>query len=205
MKTFQTKEKPKLIEQMRNAMRVRHYAYSTEKSYLRWIIKFIKHHNLKHPSEMGEREVSDFLSSLVSQYNVTANTQNQALSAIIFLYKHVLNQELKNLEFGFANKPSRIPEVFNEEEVEKEVKKYNSWMKINELGFLDRGEVADVLGMSKAGIVTFHALPNHIDAQPNKMFEYMSAGLPLITSNFPFWREIVEKNNCGICVDPMNP
>jgi glycosyltransferase involved in cell wall biosynthesis len=58
---------------------------------------------------------------------------------------------------------------------------------------------------SKAGIVTFHPLPNHIDAQPNKMFEYMSAGLPIITSNFPLWKEIVEGNSCGICVNPLDP
>jgi glycosyltransferase involved in cell wall biosynthesis len=48
-------------------------------------------------------------------------------------------------------------------------------------------------------------MPNHIDAQPNKMFEYMSAGLPLIASDFPLWREIVEGNDCGVCVDPADP
>ena len=61
------------------------------------------------------------------------------------------------------------------------------------------------MSCSKAGIVTFHPLPNHIDAQPNKMFEYMSAGLPIITSNFPLWKEIVEGNNCGICINPLEP
>ena len=62
-----------------------------------------------------------------------------------------------------------------------------------------------MLAKSKAGVVFFYPLPNHIDAQPNKMFEYMSAGLPIITSNFLFWREIVEGNECGLCVDPLNP
>jgi glycosyltransferase involved in cell wall biosynthesis len=60
-----------------------------------------------------------------------------------------------------------------------------------------------VLAKSKAGVVFFYPLPNYIDAQPNKMFEYMSAGLPIITSNFPVWREIVEGNECGLCVDPL--
>ncbi|MBD3768073.1 MAG: glycosyltransferase, partial [Gammaproteobacteria bacterium] len=55
------------------------------------------------------------------------------------------------------------------------------------------------------GLVTFLPAPNHIDAQPNKMFEYMSAGLPIITSIFPLWREIVEGNQCGLCVDPLDP
>ena len=94
---------------------------------------------------------------------------------------------------------------FSEKDVEAEVKNYVGWQKVNELGFLGRDGVADILSNSKAGIVTFHPLPNHIDAQPNKMFEYMSAGLPIITSNFPLWKEIVEGNSCGICVNPLKP
>ena len=70
---------------------------------------------------------------------------------------------------------------------------------------MGRNEVANVMSCSKAGIVIFHPLPNHIDAQPNKMFEYMSAGLPIISSNFVLWKEIVERNNCGICVNPLEP
>ncbi|MEA3352460.1 MAG: glycosyltransferase family 4 protein [Campylobacterota bacterium] len=94
---------------------------------------------------------------------------------------------------------------FSEKNVENEVKSYKGWKNVNELGFLNREEVSEIMGRSKAGIVTFYPLPNHIDAQPNKMFEYMCAGLPIITSDFPLWREIVEDNNCGICVDPLNP
>ncbi len=94
---------------------------------------------------------------------------------------------------------------FNEKNVKLEVKAYSGWKNVNELGLLDRKEVAKVMSNSKAGIVTFYPLPNHTDSQPNKMFEYMSAGLPIITSNFPLWKEIVEGNNCGLCVDPLNP
>ena len=79
------------------------------------------------------------------------------------------------------------------------------WSRVNVLGFLDRKQVGEVLGRSAAGIVTFLPEPNHIEAQPNKMFEYMSAGLPVIASNFPLWREIIEGNACGICVDPLDP
>ena len=95
--------------------------------------------------------------------------------------------------------------IFSETETKNEVKSYKGWEKVHELGFLNRIEVANILSQSKAGIVTFYPLPNHIDAQPNKMFEYMSGGLPIITSNFPFWKEIVEGNNCGICVNPLSP
>jgi glycosyltransferase involved in cell wall biosynthesis len=81
----------------------------------------------------------------------------------------------------------------------------NGWVRVNELGFLNRVEVAQVLERSLAGIVTFLPLPNHIDSQPNKMFEYMSAGIPVIASDFPLWREIIAGNDCGLLVDPLDP
>ncbi|WP_180074655.1 glycosyltransferase family 4 protein [Acinetobacter sp. YH12116] len=79
------------------------------------------------------------------------------------------------------------------------------WHAVNELGQLNREQVREVLQKSIAGLVTFLPVPNHIDAQPNKMFEYMSAGIPVIGSNYPLWKSIIEDNNCGICVDPENP
>ena len=94
---------------------------------------------------------------------------------------------------------------FAEKHVKTDVVKSPGWKSVNELGFLSRPEVKAVLGRSIAGIVTFLPAPNHIEAQPNKMFEYMSAGLPVIASHFPLWREIVEGNECGICVDPTVP
>ncbi|WP_243465227.1 glycosyltransferase [Photorhabdus temperata] len=80
-----------------------------------------------------------------------------------------------------------------------------NWHKIDEVGFLNRTETKELLSKSIAGIVLFHPLPNHIDAQPNKMFEYMSAGIPVIASNFDLWKDIILENNCGICIDPLNP
>ena len=94
---------------------------------------------------------------------------------------------------------------FSEKIFEEKIKKYENWSKVNTLGFLNRQQVSEVLAKSHAGIVTFLPEPNHINAQPNKMFEYMSAGLPVIASNFSLWREIIEGNQCGICVDPLNP
>jgi len=78
------------------------------------------------------------------------------------------------------------------------------WHKVQELGQVNREQVRTILGKSIAGLVLYHAAPNHINAQPNKMFEYMSAGVPVIASDFPLWKEIVEDNQCGICVNPLN-
>jgi len=81
----------------------------------------------------------------------------------------------------------------------------NGWKQVDELGFISRAEALKVKSESIAGIVTFLPLPNHVNAQPNKIFEYMASGLPVIGSHFPLWKEIIEKNDCGICVDPEKP
>lgn len=94
---------------------------------------------------------------------------------------------------------------FSEAEAEHVAKASPGWSRIDALGFLGREGVRDVLQRAVAGLVTFLPMPNHIDAQPNKMFEYMSAGVPVIASHFPLWRDIVEGNQCGLCVDPLQP
>jgi len=94
---------------------------------------------------------------------------------------------------------------FSTEQLREEAMSQPGWSSVNELGFLDRSEVTSLLAESRAGLVTFLPVLNHIDSQPNKMFEYMSAGLPVIASSFPLWREIVEGNQCGVCVNPLEP
>lgn len=94
---------------------------------------------------------------------------------------------------------------FSEKAVEEQVKNQQAWSKINELGFLNRQQVNEVLAKSKAGLVTLQPVINYIDALPVKMFEYMASGIPVIASHFQLWREIVEGNQCGLCVDPLDP
>ncbi|MGB3500413.1 MAG: glycosyltransferase family 4 protein [Mesorhizobium sp.] len=79
------------------------------------------------------------------------------------------------------------------------------WERVNELGFMSRAQVRETLARSVAGLVTLHPTRAYLDSLPVKMFEYMSAGIPVIASHFPLWRQIVEGNECGICVDPLDP
>jgi len=114
-----------------------------------------------------------------------------------------IKEIIKSMEYIDGIKLNLAGE-FSEKDVEKEVKKYKGWHKVNELGFLDRTGIADVLSNSKAGLVTLHPIINYQDALPVKMFEYMAAGLPVISSNIPLWKEIIESNKCGICVNPLD-
>lgn len=95
--------------------------------------------------------------------------------------------------------------VFAEEKVSAEVRREGGWARVDELGFLGRAGVRDVLSSCFAGLVTLRASPNFVDSLPIKMFEYMSAGVPVIASDFPLWRNIVLTSGCGICVDPESP
>jgi glycosyltransferase involved in cell wall biosynthesis len=95
--------------------------------------------------------------------------------------------------------------AFAEENIQERVSVQPGWGKVNYLGVQDRHGVGVVLGRSVAGLVNLHPLINYLDALPIKMFEYMSAGIPVIASDFPLWRDILEKNECGICVNPLDP
>jgi integron integrase len=110
---------PKLIDQMRQAMRIKHYSLRTEKSYINWVRRYIYFHNKRHPREMGATEVQSFLSDLAVQRRVSASTQNQALNALVFLYKQVLKKELGVIDAVRARRPKRLPVVLTQEEVQK--------------------------------------------------------------------------------------
>jgi len=111
-------KKPKLIEQLREALRVRHYSRKTEATYIHWVKRFIFFHHVRHPREMAEPEINAFLSHLALKEHVSASTQNQALCAIIFLYRYTLEKKIGDLgEVIRARKPVRLPVVMTKEEV----------------------------------------------------------------------------------------
>ena len=125
---------PKLLDQVRASMRVRHYSYQTEQTYLKWIRRYIGFHNIKNPVEMGAAEVEAFLSHLAVEGNVAASTQNQALAALLYLYREVLKIDLPWLEkFTPAKKSSHIPVVLTKEEVKLIIKQLNgtNWLIAN--------------------------------------------------------------------------
>lgn len=94
---------------------------------------------------------------------------------------------------------------FSNRDFEQSIKSKKGWTQVNELGFINREKSLEVKKKSLAGLVTFLPVANHINAQPNKIFEYMASGLPVIGSNFPLWKTIIEDNQVGICVDPTDP
>src|SRR6266705_126367 len=114
------KNKPKLLDQVRDAIRVKHYSIRTEQAYVDWIKRFILYHGKRHPAEMAEEEVAQFLTYLAGDLDVASSTQNQALSALLFLYKNVLKHEIGWLEkVERAKKPAKLPVVLSRAEVKQ--------------------------------------------------------------------------------------
>lgn len=114
-----------------------------------------------------------------------------------------IKELVKAVQFGDypLNSAGRITPISLKEEIEQlDEKKMNQYE-----GVLDRSGVNNILAKSKVGMVTLHDMPNHVESLPVKMFEYMAAGIPVIASDFPLWRQIVEDADCGLLVDPMNP
>jgi integron integrase len=111
--------KPKLLDQMKTIMRIKHYSLKTEKSYVQWVRRYIYFHNKQHPDEMGALDVQKFLSYLAVEQQVSASTQNQALNAIVFLYKQVLKKEIGLIDAIRARRPKHLPVVLTVEETQR--------------------------------------------------------------------------------------
>ena len=110
--------KPRLLDRVRTALRTRHYSRRTEEAYVAWIRRYIFFHGKRHPAEMGAPEITRFLSALAVDGKVAASTQNQALSALLFMYREVLEVDLPRLDgIVRAKRPQRLPVVLTRDEV----------------------------------------------------------------------------------------
>ena len=113
-------DKPKLLDRVRGAIRLRHYSQRTERAYVYWIRRFIFFNGVRHPEQMGAEEVRAFLSHLAVNGRVAASTQNQALNALVFLYGRVLGRELGTIEeLARAKRPKRLPVVLTRDEIRR--------------------------------------------------------------------------------------
>lgn len=112
----------KLLDQVSQMLRVRHYSLATERCYCQWIRRFILFHGVKHPNTMGAEEVERFLTHLATAEKVAASTQNQALNALVFLYREVLQMDLGNFDAVRARRPRRVPTVLSRAEVAELIK-----------------------------------------------------------------------------------
>lgn len=110
--------KPRLLDLVREEIQTRHYSRRAEKAYIHWIKQFIFFYGKRHPDAMGACEISAFVSDLATRRKVSASTQNQALSALLFLYKRVLRREIDDLELVRAKRPTRVPLVLSRREVD---------------------------------------------------------------------------------------
>jgi site-specific recombinase XerD len=110
--------KSALLEQVRQTCRLKHFSLKTEKAYLTWISCFILFNNKRHPKEMREKEISKYLTFLADKANVSASTQNQAFSSILFLYRDVLDINLSKIEnIHRPRQSTKLPVVFTKDEV----------------------------------------------------------------------------------------
>ena len=107
----------KILTQVKELIRKKHYSYRTEKTYILWMKQFYYYFNERNPAEMGTKEISQFLTYLANDRKVSSSTQNQALNALLFLYKDVLNYEIGSFEFTRAKLPQRVPVVLSKNEV----------------------------------------------------------------------------------------
>lgn len=148
------------------------------------------------------------LHELVSQGGVAWNDRKLAVAFVGVISKiRGLQQMVEAVALANVEVKARLILAGNHDSpsCHTQASHLNGWQYTEELGFINRLEVTKLLGTVRAGLVVYHPAPNHIEAQPNKLFEYMSAGIPVIASDFPLWRQLIEQEKCGLLVDPLNP
>jgi len=163
---------------------------------------FIKERFLKINNNTGSIKNYPIVDEL--KINVNRNNKKNSVCYVGAVAKiRGISEIVKAMEFTDCK--LNLAGKFDDKKLRDEIIKYKSWNKVTEYGFADRETVKQIYEESKAGLVTLHPTVNYKDALPVKLFEYMLAGIPVISSNIPLWQKIVEENNCGLCVNPYNP
>ena len=116
-----------------------------------------------------------------------------------------IKEIIKSLNYINNNVKLKLAGNFSDRTFEIDIKTMPEWKRVNFLNQIKFEKINQELNNADIGLALYWPEPNHIEAFPNKIFEYMAAGLPIIASDFPLWKEIIEKNNCGICINPLNP
>ena len=116
-----------------------------------------------------------------------------------------IKELVRSLEFSKKINELRLIGSFNDENLYNEVKKMKGWAKVDYYGQLEHEKANLILKKSEVAVVTFLPVPNHLESQPNKLFEYLESKTPIIISNFPVWKKFIDNHNCGLTVDPTNP
>jgi glycosyltransferase involved in cell wall biosynthesis len=145
---------------------------------------------------------------LLSELNMEATDWENKKDAVCYIGSITQIRGLEEVIDAMENLESislNLAGSFSPQSFKDNLEGRKGWEKTNFLGQINRDEVKRVLRESQVGIVTFLPFGNHIHSQPNKLFEYMAQGIPLVASNFDLWKAIIEKVNCGICVDPSDP
>lgn len=136
---------------------------------------------------------------------------DQRLNSIVYTGnitdKYGLKEIIEAIELlkGSLDVKLIVAGIFQSQSLEEKFRKMPGWVNVDFLGWIDRSAVRNIINNARIGLVLYHPAPNHIESQPNKLFEYMQSGIPIIVSNFPHWRKIVGECGCGLMADPLDP
>ena len=166
---------------------------------------FIRDRFLQFHNKVESIKNYPILPAISNESKLKANKNAEIVYVGSITNERGLTELIKALELTKTDIRLNLAGKYAPEEYRNELVKLGGWGKVNEIGFANRVKVRELFQKSFAGMVTLHPIINYLDALPVKMFEYMADKLPVIASDFHLWKEIVEGNNCGICVNPMDP